>query len=323
MASGKDSTNVLRAVSSGLAEAVKKAAGSVVLVRSGHGYPASGVAYAPELILTSNHAVGETTTVTLADGRALTATVAGRDRPSDLALLRLEEAAVSPADPAAVQPEVGELVLALARPTQEGIQASLGVVGIARGHYEGWPGMSLEEVMRTDAAMFPGFTGGALVDTEGRLVGVNSFGSRSGARSGSCLTVPVRRAWEIAQRLKEQGSMKRGYLGVRSQVVELPEGTAVEDAQQTALLIVGVEKDSPAHAGGLMVGDILVSFGGATVQDHEDLLVQLSSGVAGTAVKVRIVRAGKPVELSLTPSDVAEEEGRREHHRRGHHARGR
>jgi S1-C subfamily serine protease len=172
--------------------------------------------------------------------------------------------------------------------------------------------------------MFPGFTGGALVDADGRLVGVNTFGSRPGpSRPGSCLTIPVNRAWEIAERLRDQGSLKRGYLGIRSQVIELPEAAAGQTAQETALLIVGVEKNSPADAGGLIVGDILVSFAGAAVRNHEDLLVQLASGVAGTAVTMRILRAGQPVELSVTPSDVAEQEGPRERHRHGHHGRGR
>jgi S1-C subfamily serine protease len=324
MSSGNEGTNALRAMSAGLAEAVRKAASSVVLVRSGHGYPGSGVAYTQDLILTSNHAVADTAEVALADGRTLAATVVGRDRISDLALLRLEEAAATPATPTPEEPAVGELVLALARPTEEGIQASLGVVGVARGHYEGWPGMALEEVMRTDATMFAGYSGGPLVDAEGRVVGINTFGSRPGfARMGSSLTIPVRRAWEIAAKLREQGSLKRGYLGIRSQAIELPEGAGVEGSQTTGLLIVGVEKDSPAQAGGLLVGDILFSFGGTPVEDHEDLLVQLASGVAGAPVSLRVIRAGKPVELSVTPADAAAAEARgegeqaRRRHRRG------
>ena len=322
MASVNTSKNPLREVSQGLAAAAKKAAAYTLLVRGGYGYPASGVAYSRDLVLTADHVVEETATVMLPDGRSIGATVVGRDGPSGLALLKLEEPAATPAVIAPQPPEVGEMVLALARPTEEGVQASLGVVSIARGRYEGLPGMAIEEVMRADVAVFPGYSGGPLVDTEGRVVGVNAFGSRGGGgRAGVSLTIPVARAWEIAGRLKEQGSLKRGYLGIRSQSVEIPQSAQPAGEQRTGLLVMGIEKGSPAEAAGLLVGDILMSFASSPISDHEDLLRLLAAGTAGSPAALQVARAGKAATLTVTPADAALTGERVSGHPHPHHRR--
>jgi S1-C subfamily serine protease len=296
------SRDTLREFSQGLAEAVQIGAQATVLVNAREGYPASGVAYKPDRVLTSNHAVqrDDQITVALPDGKEIKATLAGRDPGSDLALLRLEEAVAAPGTTAEEKPEVGQLVLALARPTDEGIQASLGVVGIAGGRYQVRRGGFIEGVMRTDAAAFPGFAGGPLIDTEGRILGINTFGFRF----GTSLTVTAERAWEIAEKLEREGTVKRGYLGIRSQRADLPD-TVSKKTQETGLLIVGLEKGSPADKSGLLVGDILTGIDGAPIEDHDGLLGLLRD-LAGKTAKIELARAGKIQELNVEIGEAPE-----------------
>jgi S1-C subfamily serine protease len=148
--------------------------------------------------------------------------------------------------------------------------------------------------MRTDAAAFPGFAGGPLVDTDGKLMGINTFG----LRFGSSLTIPARRALEIAEKLDREGSFKRGYLGIRSQASELPSGVSLGREQETGLLVVGLEEHSPAAQGGLLVGDIVVGVDGSPSADHRELLAALADK-AGQTLTVEIVRGGKPARLQV------------------------
>jgi S1-C subfamily serine protease len=251
-----DTGNILKDLSSGMSLAVKRAAGFTVGVDGRGGYPSSGVVYAPSLVLTADHTVDreEGVEILLADGSKQNAKVAGRDPLRDLVLLELNSKTGSQAEPSKEAAEVGQPVLALGRPTEEGIQASLGIVSIVSGVYRTRRGVALEGVMRSDAVRFPGFAGGPLVGVDGRLVGVNTFGSSL----GTSITLPVEMAWQVAEKLRTEGSVKPGYLGIRSQQVALPDSSPLGREQSTGLLIVGIEPESPADSAGLMVGDILV-----------------------------------------------------------------
>ncbi len=293
-----DTVKILKDLSSWMSRAVKQAAGFTVGVEGREGYPSSGVVYAQGLVLTSDHTVEreEDIEILLADGTKQGAKVAGRDPLSDLVLIELNSKTGSRAERSKEAVEVGQLVLALGRPTEEGIQASQGIVSIVNGVCRTRKGIALEGVMRSDAVRFPGFAGGPLVDVDGRLVGVNTFGSSL----GTSITLPVEMAWQVAEKLRTEGSVKSGYLGIRSQQVALPETSALGRKQSTGLLIVGIEPESPADAAGLMVGDILVGLDGQATADHEDLLEKLMSGIAGKRVSAECLRAGKREEIPLT-----------------------
>ena len=296
------STDTLKEFSQGLAEAVRIGAQATVLVKARDGYAASGVVTVADRVLTANHVVeqDENITVMFPDGKTVAASLAGRDPDSDLALLRLAEKAPAAGMLSEHEHAVGQLVLALARPTDEGIQASLGVVGIAGGRYETGQGGFIEGVMRTDAAAYPGFAGGPLVDVEGRILGINTFGFRLGAS----LTIPVKRAGEIADRLEKEGTVKRGYLGIRTQIVDLPESVASARKLETGLLIVGVEKESAAEKGGLLVGDILIALDGTSTAAHADLLSMLR-GLAAKSAQFELVRGGNIEQRTITIGQTA------------------
>jgi S1-C subfamily serine protease len=256
--------------------------------------------YAADLILTADHVVerDEDISVTLANGTNVTASIAGRDPGNDLALLRLEKATTTLAEKASQDARVGQLVVALGRPGVEGIEASMGIVSAIGGPVRTGRGGLLERYLRTDAVPFPGFSGGPLIDTEGRVVGLNT----SGLAHGAAITIPAFMAWSDAENLAQYGYIKRGYLGIRSQQVELAADLrkVLGREQETGLLLVSVEKGSPAEAGGLMVGDILVAIEGQAVADHDELMVHLSGESVGKPLSLQLLRGGKPVSLTVT-----------------------
>ncbi|HLA98228.1 MAG TPA: trypsin-like peptidase domain-containing protein [Anaerolineales bacterium] len=292
--------NPLNALSEAMVAAVEAAGAATLLVNARRRLPASGIAYAPDLVLTADHVVerDDEITVMLPDGTEKAASVAGRDPGNDLALLRLSSPAASVATPAAQDARVGQLVLALGRPSAEGIQASLGVVSAIGGPVRTGRGGLLERYLRTDAIPYPGFSGGPLVDTAGRIVGLNT----SGLARGASLAIPVSLAWQIAQALEKHGHIQRGFLGVRSQPVPIlpAQQSALGRQQASGLLLVGVESGSPAEGGGLLVGDIIVAIAGQPVADPDELLASLTGEVVGKATPIQVLRGGSPATITVT-----------------------
>jgi len=292
-------TNPLTALSDGMLQAVTKAGESTVLVNGRHRMPASGIAYAQDLILTADHVVEreEDISVLLSDGSEIAAKVAGRDPGSDLVVLRLDKGSASPAETPAQEARVGQLVLALGRPSPDGIEASLGVVSAIGGPVRTGRGGLLERYLRTDTTPFPGFSGGPLIDTAGRVLGLNT----SGLAHGAAITIPATLAWAIADTLAKHGHIQRGYLGIRSQPVSISPylRTVLGREQEVGLLLVSVETGSPAEKGGLLVGDILVAVGGQPINDPDELLVNLTGQVVGKSTTIQVLRGGQPMTLTV------------------------
>jgi S1-C subfamily serine protease len=285
--------NFLSALSSAMTQAVEVAGAATVEVDGRRGGGASGIAFQPGAVITANHVVerDEDVHIGLPDGSPVQAKVAGRDPGSDLCVLQLAHEVALPGAPAFGEALVGQIVLALGRPGREGIQASLGVVGAVGGPLHTGRGGMLERFIRTDAIPYPGFSGGPLVDGDGRILGINT----SGFAPGASLAIPAAHAWQIGQSLIQHGRIRRGYLGVRSQAVELPPDAeeVLGRRQLTGLLLVGVERGQPAAQSGLMVGDILVGLGGKPVADHDTLLEILAADLAGKTMQAELLRGGK------------------------------
>ena len=292
-------SNPLIDLSEAMVAAVSKAGVSTVTVDARRRLAASGIAYAPDLILTANHVVerDEDINVLLPEGSKLLAQVAGRDPGSDLALLRLETSAAT-AQPAPGEASVGQLALALGRPNTEGIQASLGVISAVGGPVRTGRGGLLESYLRTDAIPYPGFSGGPLVDSAGRVLGLNT----SGLARGASLAIPVSLAWQIAETLEVHGRVRRGYLGIRSQPVEIPpaQQKALDRDQASGLLIINVEDSSPAESGGLLVGDIILAIADHLVTGPDELFAILVGEAVDTPTTVEILRGGVPQKITVT-----------------------
>jgi S1-C subfamily serine protease len=298
--SSTENKQVLSALSDAMADAVEKAAVGTVLINARRRFPASGIAYAPELVLTASHVVerDEDIPVMLPNGEQVKAALVGRDPGSDLAVIRTEGTLPGVVEAADDPPRVGQLVLALGRPSAEGVQASLGVVSAISGPVHTRRGGVLEGHIRTDAIPYPGFSGGPLVDGKGQVVGMNT----SGLTRGSSIAIPVSLALKLAEALVQHGSVRRGYLGVRSQPVEIPakQQAGLGRQQDSGLLLVGVEPKSPAEQAGLMVGDILTGFGDQPVHEPDDLFASLAGEMPGEQVVLEILRAGEKMGLKVT-----------------------
>jgi S1-C subfamily serine protease len=293
------SKTVLVELSDALADAAESAGKATVLVNARRQTPASGIAYAADYVLTADHVIEreEDITVNLADGSRVSAKVAGRDAGSDLALLKLERAAAQVAEPTKSPARLGQIALLLGRPSTNGIEASLGTVSALGGPIRTGRGGMLEKYIRTDGISYPGFSGGPLVAADGTVLGVNT----SGLANGVALTIPADLAWKIAETLTKHGRVRHGYLGIRSQAVEIPAPTqlALRREQASGLLVLSVEKDSPASKGGLMVGDILTSVAGVPVLHHDELFARLSGDEVGKSEPVEILRGGQPQTLNV------------------------
>lgn len=291
---------ILADLSDALAAAVERAGASTLVVSARKRFPASGIAWSADTVLTCDHVVEreDDISVVTAGGQKLKATIAGRDPGSDLALLRVSGAALTPAEHA---PEgsarAGNIVLAIGRPSDSGPMASFGVIGAFGGPWRTFRGTTVDGFIRTDTTFYPGFSGGPLVDAQGRVVGINS--SRLGRGAG--LTIPISAARKVAADLQAAGRIRRAYLGISSQTVQLPEALGAKLAgQQSGLLVVSVEAGSPADVGGLGIGDILVKFAGAPTPDTDALQEHLGSEHVGKLVTLTVLRGGEPRDLSVT-----------------------
>ena len=293
------SQNILVELSDALADAAEKAGKATVLVNARRRMPASGIAYATDLILTADHIVEreEDITVTLADGTEIPAKVAGRDAGSDLAVLKLERATGTVAEATKSPARLGQIALVLGRPSRAGIEASLGTVSAIGGPIRTGQGGMLERYIRTDSISYPGFSGGPLVAADGSVLGINT----SGLARGAAITIPADIAWNIAETLVKHGRIRRGFLGIRSQTVEIADASqkALRREQATGLLVVGLENGSPASKGGLIVGDILVAVAGTPVLHHDELFTRLNGEVVGKSTPIEILRGGQPQTLNV------------------------
>jgi S1-C subfamily serine protease len=285
-----ESVNLIE-LSKQLAHAVELGEQSVVAVHGRPHVPSSGILWKSGVVVTSDHTLkrDEDITVTLADGRNLPASLAGRDGGTDLAVLRVEtdhEAKTVP--DASIQP--GNLVLALGRRGKEGVSASFGVIGAIGGPWRTWRGGQVERFIRPDVNIYPGFSGGALVDVEGRVIGLNT----SGLTRGSGVTVPASTVTRVSEELLSRGHVRRGFLGVGLHPVQLPDGGR-------GLVVLSLEPGGPALQAGVIVGDVLLTLNGESILDTDSVQAHLTGEHVGKEVVAGILRGGSRIEIAIVP----------------------
>ncbi|PDV96630.1 S1C family serine protease [Candidatus Chloroploca asiatica] len=281
--------SALAMISTQMADAVEQIGMSLVQVRGRTRGPATGIVVTNDTVLTADHVLERDDDLTIAtpDGRILPAQLAGRDHASDLALLRIDNLGTTPATFVESPARVGQLILAVGRPGSSPM-ASFGIISATGGPLRGRRGAMLEQYVQTDAIPYPGFSGGALIDAEGKVAAVLT----TGLINGVALGVPAALSWRIAATLGATGYIKRGFLGISSQPVELPEGQRGGQSQTHGLLIVRVEPGSPAAQGGLLLGDVLITFDGHPLTDTDELQALLVGDRVGKQVPVQVLRGG-------------------------------
>ena len=291
-------TTMLDELSQSLAQNVESAGPSVVRVEGRRRLPATGVVWSEDgIIVTANHVLkrDDNIVVGLADGQAAKATLVGRDPGADLAVVRLESDDLTPAKWLADGMRVGHLVLALGRPGRT-VQATFGIISALGDGWRTATGGQIDHYLQTDVVMYPGFSGGPLVNSDGQFLGLNT----SALLRGVSLTVPAATIERTVNALLTHGRMRRGYLGVSTQPVRLPEPSRDELGQETGLLIANVEPDSPAGKGGLLLGDTIIKIGDTPVRHHDDLLSWLSADRVGQKTPLTILRGGEIRTINVT-----------------------
>lgn len=294
-------STVLQNLSTELAATVETVSPSIVRVEARRRLPASGIVWSADgVIITAHHVVEreENIKIGLSDGQTASATLVGRDPTTDVAVLRSDAKKLTPPTWASFEAQnvqVGHLVLALGRPGQN-VQATLGIVSALSQNWRTPGGSQLDYYLQTDVVMYPGFSGGPLVGAAGQVIGLNT----SALLRGISLAVPAPSLSQVVESLLAHGRIKRGYLGVSTQPVRLPAGLKEQAAQETGLLLVAVEPDSPADKGGLLLGDTIVGLADTPVRHHDDLLAQLSADRVGKEVILKIVRGGQLQDVKVT-----------------------
>jgi S1-C subfamily serine protease len=290
------SVSALTSISNDLADLAAAAAPSVVQVQ-GRRRPASGIVFADHVVITTVGALGREDGLRVRQHDCTTheAELLAWDATTGIAVLRVGALTAPPLRPAERPARVGNFALALARSWSNAITASAGIVAVIGGPLPTGRRRAIDEVIRTTARMHDGFAGGAFLDTDGFAIGLTT----SAAIRGLGLVIPAETTWKTASALLEHGKMRRGYLGIAGQPARLHSSQRQNDQQGEALLVVGVTPDSPASAAGVLVGDLVLEFGGQAIQSPEDLLDQLQGDRIGREVPLRVLRGTSAVVLNV------------------------
>jgi S1-C subfamily serine protease len=303
---GTEGMQLLQSFSNAVAELADGVSPSVVNVNAGRRNGTGIVWSADGQVVTASHVIGgsESPIVTLGDGRELQAKVVGRDMYTDVALLRVEVSGLTPVKAgSAKEVKVGQFVLALANAFGKKPTATSGIVTSPSRSMRGWWGMTVEDAVVSDAKLNPGYSGGPLVDASGKLLGMNVA-----YFAGRGVAVSVDSLRETVENLSRDGRVKKGYLGVVVEPVELPEelSNAQASGQKDGLLVRSVEAGSPAKLAGVAIGDVILRLGDARATDEYELHRALSDEVVGKAASLWVLRGEKSLELRVTPREAEE-----------------
>jgi S1-C subfamily serine protease len=293
-------TSLFQQFSTELSEIVRAAGISIVAVDGRSGHTSSGIVWQRNLILTAAHAIRHETNIGIicGPGQRVPGRLQGRDRSTDIALLKLDQEIESiPAQFGSSQPlSVGALTIAVARTRRGNIVASAGIVGGLMGEWQ--VGRTrIDQFIRPDLNMYPGFSGGALLDSAGGVVGLNT----SGLLRSKPITIPSSTLLRVAGELEASGHVAQPYVGLVMQPVQIPESLQKKASVDSniGLLVMHVEPGGPADSAGVLLGDILVDMDGNAFTELDDLSHALLKKGAGNEVQAAVVRGGQRLQLAI------------------------
>ncbi|MBD2256357.1 trypsin-like peptidase domain-containing protein [Pseudanabaena sp. FACHB-2040] len=294
-----ENANPLQGFSEGLADALDQVSNSIVAVQGRRRFACSGVYWQPGVIVTADYVLKRESalTVVLPSGEAVSAELVGRDPALDLVVLRVEGVDLpvpQRSDP--TQLRVGQLAIAAGRSLETGLSASLGILSNLGGAWRTMQGRAIDRFIRPDVTLYPSLLGGALVDTQGHIIGINLSGPRNWP-----ITIPAETLDRVVGTLLQSGQIPRGYLGIGLQPVVLPPGLqeSLNLTDEVGVLVVSLEPDSPADQAGIFIGDILLSLGDQPVANLQDVQAALDADTVGQSLQAQIVRGGQLIEATL------------------------
>jgi len=293
--------NLWQQLSKEISDKVAAAGESIVAVDGRSGHTSSGIVWRPDYILTASHAIrGEGAIEVLSSsGKSVGARLVGRAHASDIALLKLETPLQTKAadlgDSSSLA--VGALVVAVGRTRRGNVVASSGVLSGLMGEWRSGRAR-IDQFIRPDITLYPGFSGGALIDSSGRILGMTT----SGLLHRRPLAIPASTLRRVGEELVTKGHSASPYVGLVMQPVAIPEKIQKSSGApaSTGLLILHVEASSPADSVGVLLGDILVNLDGQSFEGIEDLHDVLQRRGIGQKVPAVLIRGGQKVELTVT-----------------------
>jgi S1-C subfamily serine protease len=295
---------LLDAYSKAVIGAVEAVGPAVVNVHRGDAGAGSGVIFTPDgLVLTNHHVVhgANRVEVTLPDGRALRADVIGQDAGTDLAVLRVDATLPFAQFGDSRRVRAGQVVIAIGNPYGFQHSVTSGVVSALGRSLRSQSGRLIDDIIQTDASLNPGNSGGPLVTTRGDVIGINTAMIRPA--QGLCFAIGINTARFVASRLIRDGRIRRAYIGIAGQNIDMPRtlARANQVAISSAVRIASVEKESPAARAGLQTGDIVIAFGEVAVTGVDDLHRVLGEEQINKPVDVAVIRAGERAIVPVTP----------------------
>jgi S1-C subfamily serine protease len=303
-----NSLEVLKSISDATTALVQKLSKSIVSVNSRMSRGTGVVLNEDGYIITCNHAISGCNTVKIGQGqKTYDARIVGTDPYNDIALLKTEKnldfTPIELGDSSAL--ETGQFVLALANPfNRQQPTATTGIITNPDGTLRGLRGTAMENIVATDAKLNPGFSGGPLVDAEGKLIGINTAYVWSRG-----IAIPVNKVKIIADRLMSGRAIRKAYLGIVANSVVIPREIADQIGldQDSGVMIFSVEAGSPARKAGLTMGDVIVQFNGKPVTNFYDLPRLLAEDVVGKETQLTIIRRENLLELTIAPTASRDE----------------
>ncbi|MBV9758971.1 MAG: serine protease [Acidobacteriaceae bacterium] len=298
----------LSGLSAAFESLIARAVEGVVAVKAAPYRVSSGLAIGPDLVAVADHTLRrqERIPVHSADGQQGVATILGRDRSIDLAILKVENLSLEPlpsADAAALK--AGSLAIVTGLTIDAGPSASLGIVGAAAGPRNTWRSGKLDLFLRLDVNLYPSQSGAAVVNAQGQLIGM----ATPGLLRHSAVAVPTVTLNRVAQELLQEGRIRHGYLGIGLQPIAIPDtlraklaNVAASGLPAAGLMVLSVAPDSPAQNAGIQLGDILISLDQNYLGGIEELQSLLRGDLVGRSVSALLIRGGEPVQAQIVIS---------------------
>jgi S1-C subfamily serine protease len=299
-------SSVLETLSNDFAAAASAVGPSVVAIYGRRWMPSSGIQWRKGVVVTADHTIRREDEIAVVSegGKTFKANLAGRDPSTDLAILKIGDDGGLPVaefgDAASVQ--LGNFVIALGRSRSTSLVASAGIIGGLSGEWQARRGGKIDQHIRLSLELYPGFSGGPLVNAQGKVIGMNT----RGLARGRGVTIPLATVNRVVGELLEKGHIARPYLGLAMQPVTLPESLQAKAGGVTsALLVVHVESSGPAEKAGILLGDVLVKLGGEVIRDTDDIQKLLGFSKVGDKLEAAVLRAGSAMEFPITLTDRA------------------